>query len=102
MNRRFGTVVGATALVLTASPVLFHGAAFADEDFGDNDIDQYSKDYQDAHQGGQGAKGGKNKTECLVPLGLSLGAVASTGGNVDQCNARGGNGGNGGAGDVDY
>ena len=31
-----------------------------------------------------------------------IGAVSSSGGDVTQCNARGGNGGNGGAGDVEY
>lgn len=102
MNRKLGVAAGAAVLAVSAGPFLSNGVAFADEDFHDNEIDQYSRDYDKAHQGGQGAKGGKNKSECLVPLGLSLGAVASTGGNVDQCNSRGGNGGNGGAGDVDY
>lgn len=101
MNRKLTVALGATALALGAAPTLFHGSAAAD-DLDRNDIDRYSKDYEKAHRGGEGGKGGRNSVACLVPLGLSLGAVASTGGDVDQCNARGGDGGSGGAGDVDY
>lgn len=102
MNRKLIIVAGATTLALSATSALFHGMAFADDEYDNNDIHRISKDHERTHEGGEGGKGGRNKAECLVPLGLSLGAVASTGGNVDQCNARGGDGGNGGAGDVDY
>lgn len=100
MKRNIGIATGATLLALVGG-LLAQGIAVAD-DLDDNDIDRYSKDYEHAHRGGDGSKGGLNKAECLIPLGLGLGLIASTGGPVDQCNARGGNGGSGGAGDVDY
>lgn len=100
MKRNIGIATGATLLALVGG-LLAQGVAVAD-DLDGNDIDQYSKDYERAHRGGDGSKGGLNKAECLVPLGLGLGLIASNGGPTDQCNSRGGNGGNGAAGDVDY
>ncbi len=91
MNSKFGLkTVAAAALAASAGSVLLGGTAFAG---GHNSHD---------HNGGDGGRGGKNSAQCLVPVGLSAGAVASQGGNVSQCNANGGNGGNGGAGDVSY
>lgn len=55
-----------------------------------------------SHEGGEGGEGGKNSSKCLIPVGLSAGALAGSGGEVDQCNSNGGNGGEGGAGDVDF
>lgn len=62
----------------------------------------YYRNYRGAraHEGGNGGRGGNTSAKCLVPVGLSAGAVASSGGEVDQCNSSGGNGGDGGAGDV--
>jgi hypothetical protein len=62
----------------------------------------YYRNYRGAraHEGGTGGRGGSTSAKCLVPVGLSAGAVASSGGEVDQCNSSGGNGGDGGAGDV--
>lgn len=62
----------------------------------------YYRNYRGAraHEGGNGGRGGSTSAKCLVPVGLSAGAVASSGGEVDQCNSEGGNGGEGGAGDV--
>ena len=100
MTRKLGLAIGGTLVAMAAAP-LIHGVALAD-DYDHSDINKYHNDFKRAHQGGHGARGGRNHSECLVPLGLSLGAIASSGGTVNQCNARGGDGGNGGAGDVDY
>jgi hypothetical protein len=70
---------------------------------GDTDVKgDYYKNYRGAraHEGGTGGRGGVTNSKCLAPVGLSAGAVASSGGQVDQCNSNGGNGGEGGAGDV--
>ncbi|MDQ2708276.1 MAG: hypothetical protein M3Z25_11825 [Actinomycetota bacterium] len=58
--------------------------------------------YSRYRQGGRGGGGGANNAKCLAPVGLSAGAVASSGGTVDQCNSSGANGGEGGAGDVNF
>jgi hypothetical protein len=94
------------AVAVAAGAILSAGTAFAREGSDhnhDNDGDiSYKRSYDHPHQGGDGANGGRNRAECAIPLGVSLGGVASSGGPITQCNARGGNGGNGGAGDVDY
>ncbi len=143
MNRKFGGILAAAALVAAAGTALITGTAFAcgncDDDCGgsshhhsrvdhdshhhshcnnechdsdDSDCDDscsgtdvegdYYRNYRGAraHEGGNVGRGGSTSAKCLVPVGLSAGAVASSGGEVDQCNSSGGNGGEGGAGDV--
>ena len=112
VNRTFGRILAGAAVVATAGTALITGTAFADSSC-DNECGgsshhhtsvagDYYKNYRGAraHEGGNGGRGGNTSAKCLVPVGLSAGAVASSGGQVDQCNSNGGNGGKGGAGDV--
>lgn len=50
--------------------------------------------------GGPGGSGGSANSQCLIPIGISLGLLGQ-GGDVSQCNATGGAGGTGGTG-ADY
>jgi hypothetical protein len=52
----------------------------------------------DDYVGGNGGAGGDASSQCLIPIGVSLGALVGNGGDVSQCNAAGGAGGAGGAG----
>jgi len=115
VNGKFGKILAAAAVAATAGAALITGTAFADSNC-DNDCGgsshvrgDYYEHYRDnseytrtkdAHEGGTGGRGGSTSAKCLIPVGLSAGAVASSGGQVDQCNSQGGNGGEGGAGDV--
>jgi hypothetical protein len=47
--------------------------------------------------GGNAGNGGGAKSNCAVPIGVSLGVVGQ-GGPISQCNATGGAGGTGGGG----
>lgn len=47
--------------------------------------------------GGNAGNGGEAKSNCAVPIGVSLGVVGQ-GGPISQCNATGGGGGTGGGG----
>jgi hypothetical protein len=87
-SRKFATAAVAFATVGSA---LFSGAALASG--GPDDV---------SNTGGSGGSGGPAATECLVPIGVSLGAVIGKGGNVSQCNATGGAGGAGGTATADY
>lgn len=85
--RKSATAVLAFAII--GSP-LFGGAALAG-------------DYGNGHPentGGAGGPGGAANSQCLIPIGISLG-ILGQGGDVSQCNATGGTGGTGGAG-ADY
>jgi hypothetical protein len=46
---------------------------------------------------GDGGDGGNADAKCLIPIGISAGALFGKGGDVAQCNAAGGAGGAGGA-----
>jgi hypothetical protein len=50
--------------------------------------------------GGPGGSGGPANSQCLIPIGISIG-ILGQGGDVSQCNATGGAGGTGGTG-ADY
>jgi len=47
--------------------------------------------------GGNAGNGGAAKSNCAVPIGVSLGVIGQ-GGPISQCNATGGEGGTGGGG----
>jgi hypothetical protein len=49
------------------------------------------------NSGGPGGPGGAANSQCLIPIGISLGLLGQ-GGDVSQCNANGGTGGTGGTG----
>jgi hypothetical protein len=49
------------------------------------------------YTGGPGGPGGAANSQCLIPIGISLG-ILGEGGDVSQCNANGGVGGTGGPG----
>jgi len=84
MMRKFGqrTVLGAAAVALTA--MAFTGTALAGGHVA----------------GGAGGAGGGANSNCLIPIGASIG-VLGQGGPVTQCGATGGAGGSGGTG-VEY
>jgi hypothetical protein len=112
VKRTFGRILAGAAVTATAGTALITSTAFADSDCDSgcggsshhhtSVRGDYYKNYRGAraHEGGNGGHGGTTNSKCLVPVGLSAGAVASSGGQVDQCNSSGGNGGEGGAGDV--
>src|SRR5690606_26199035 len=83
-------VAAAAAAFALAGTLLFGGAAMAGGHGGHDD-----------YVGGAGAAGGDASSQCLIPIGVSLGALVGNGGDVSQCNAAGGAGGAGGAG-ADY
>jgi hypothetical protein len=78
----------AAAFALTGA-ALFGGAAMAG---GHDHVD---------NTGGAGGAGGSATSQCLIPIGASVGALVGQGGDVSQCNASGGAGGAGGTG-ADY
>ncbi|MHA6621334.1 hypothetical protein [Pseudonocardia sp. DLS-67] len=88
MLRKTRVVSAAAAFALTGM-ALFGGAAMAG---GHGHFD---------NTGGAGGAGGDASSQCLIPVGVSLGALVGSGGDVSQCNAGGGAGGAGGTG-ADY
>jgi hypothetical protein len=86
MLRKTRVMSAAAAFALTGA-VLFGGAAMAGDGDGHDDF-----------TGGAGGAGGDATAQCLIPIGVSLGALVGQGGDVTQCNAVGGDGGAGGAG----
>jgi hypothetical protein len=78
------SVLSAAAAFALAGTTLFGGAALA------GDGDEYNT-------GGAGGKGGDAKAECFLPIAASVGLLHGNGGDVNQCNAVGGDGGAGGA-----
>jgi hypothetical protein len=85
--RKTAVVVAAFA---TVGSTLFGGAALAGG---------YGYGGQE-NTGGPGGSGGAANSQCLIPIGISLG-ILGQGGDVSQCNAGGGTGGAGGTG-ADY
>jgi hypothetical protein len=88
MLRKTRIASAAAAFVLTGT-ALFGGAAMA------------GGHGHDDNWGGAGGAGGDASSQCLIPIGVSLGALVGSGGDVSQCNAGGGAGGAGGTG-ADY
>jgi hypothetical protein len=86
-TRKTAITVAAFAMV---GSTLFGGAALAGG---------YGYGQQE-NVGGPGGSGGNANSQCLIPIGLSLG-ILGQGGDVSQCNANGGPGGAGGTG-ADY
>lgn len=86
-GRKAAVVVAAFA---TVGSTLFGGAALAGGyGYGNEE-----------NMGGPGGSGGAANSQCLIPIGISLG-ILGQGGDVSQCNANGGPGGAGGTG-ADY
>ena len=83
------TTTAFLAFAIIGSP-LFGGAALAGS---------YGNGHPE-NTGGSGGSGGAANSQCLIPIGISLG-ILGEGGDVSQCNATGGTGGTGGAG-ADY
>lgn len=88
MLRKTRVASVAAAFALTGA-AMFGGAAMAG---GHGHVD---------NTGGPGGAGGSATSQCLIPIGASVGALVGQGGDVSQCNAAGGAGGAGGTG-ADY
>lgn len=91
MLRKTRVVSAAAAFALTGA-ALFGGAAMAGGGHG------HGHGHDDDYVGGAGGAGGNASSECVLPIGVSVGALIGSGGDVSQCNATGGAGGAGGAG----
>ena len=89
MLRKTSVASAAIAFAMTGA-ALFGGTALANSDDG-----VYNT-------GGAGGDGGNGTASCLVPIGVSLGAIMGEGGDVSQCNAAGGAGAAGGAATAEY
>jgi hypothetical protein len=98
MSRKTRVLSAAVAFALTGA-ALFGGAAMAGGGKGHNGGNGGKA--HPVNTGGAGGAGGDANAQCLIPIGVSLGALVGSGGDVSQCNAAGGAGGAGGDG-ADY
>jgi hypothetical protein len=98
MLRKTRVVSTAAAFALTGA-MLFGGAAMASGGHGHHGT--MGAPSETENTGGAGGAGGNATAQCLIPIGVSLGALVGSGGDVSQCNAGGGAGGAGGTG-ADY